>query len=49
MAHKGLLALGDTVLEQLETKAREAQKWLRADPHPATPWLWRKAVSSHAI
>jgi endonuclease YncB( thermonuclease family) len=33
---------GDTVLEGLETKAREGQKNLWADPHPVLPWEWRK-------
>jgi endonuclease YncB( thermonuclease family) len=30
-------APGDTVLEQLETEAREVQKGLWADPHPVPP------------
>jgi len=36
-------APGDTVLEELETEAREARKGLWADPQPVPPWEWRKA------
>ncbi|MBK8277067.1 MAG: thermonuclease family protein [Nitrospira sp.] len=32
----------DTVLEQLETDAREGRKGLWADPQPVPPWEWRK-------
>ncbi len=35
-------APGNAVLERLEKEAREAQKGLRADPHPVPPWEWRK-------
>jgi micrococcal nuclease len=35
-------APGDTVLERLETEARETRKGLWADPHPVPPWEWRK-------
>ena len=32
----------DTVLERLESEAREARKGLWADPQPVPPWEWRK-------
>ncbi len=32
---------GDTELETLEKEARDAKKWLWADPHPVPPWEWR--------
>ncbi len=35
-------APGDTVLEWLESDAREARKGLWADPQPVPPWEWRK-------
>jgi micrococcal nuclease len=35
-------APGDTVLEELERDAREANKGLWADPHLVPPWEWRK-------
>jgi micrococcal nuclease len=35
-------APGDTMLEELEQKAREAKKGLWADPHPVPPWEVRK-------
>ena len=41
-------APGDTVLEKLETEAREAKKGLWADPHPVPPWEWRPANNLHA-
>lgn len=35
-------APGNTVLEGLEHKAREARKGLWADPQPVPPWEWRR-------
>ena len=35
-------APGDTVLEGLETEAREARKGLWVDPASVPPWEWRK-------
>jgi micrococcal nuclease len=35
-------APGDTVLEGLETEAREARKGLWVDPQPVPLWEWRK-------
>lgn len=35
-------APGDSVLEGLETEAREGQKSLWADRQPVPPWEWRK-------
>lgn len=32
----------DTVLEALESEAREAKRGIWADPHPVPPWEWRK-------
>jgi putative transposase len=32
----------DTKLEGLEKDARDAKKWLWADPHPMPPWEWQK-------
>jgi len=39
-------APGDTVLEGLETEAREARKDLWADPAHVPPWEWRKTNPS---
>jgi len=33
---------GNTMLEWLETEARETKKGLWADPQPVPPWEWRK-------
>ena len=35
-------APGDTVLERLESEAREGRRGLWADPQPVPPWVWRK-------
>jgi micrococcal nuclease len=35
-------APADTVLEGLETKAREGRRGLWAHPRPLPPWEWRK-------
>jgi micrococcal nuclease len=35
-------APGDTVLEQLETEARQAKRALWADPQLVPPWTWRQ-------
>jgi micrococcal nuclease len=35
-------APGDTVLEKLETEAREERKVLWAHPQPVPPWEWRR-------
>jgi endonuclease YncB( thermonuclease family) len=35
-------APADTVLEGLETEAREARRGLWVDPEPVPPWEWRK-------
>ena len=35
-------APGNTVLEGLETEARETRKGLWVDPQPVPPWEWRK-------
>ena len=35
-------APGNTVLEMLESEAREERKGLWADPQPVPPWEWRK-------
>ncbi len=32
----------DTMLENLETEARDARKGLWVDPNPVPPWEWRK-------
>ena len=33
----------DTVLETLETEARQTKRGLWNDPHPVPPWVYRKA------
>ena len=38
-----------TVLEHLETEARESKKGLWADPAPVPPWVYRKARRGHAL
>jgi len=38
----------DTTLQRLERAAREAQSGLWADPKPAPPWEYRKAVRGKA-
>jgi micrococcal nuclease len=35
-------AAGNVALEKLEARAREAKRGLWADPHPVSPWEWRK-------
>jgi micrococcal nuclease len=40
-----MCAAGDTVLEGLETEAREARKGVWADPQSVPPWEWRKRKS----
>ncbi len=35
-------APGDTMLERLESEAREAKKGLWVEPNPVPPWEWRK-------
>lgn len=42
-------APGDTVLEGLETEAREARKGLWADPAPVPPWVYRKARRGQSL
>jgi len=39
-------ALMDTVLEGLESEAREARNGLRADPQPVPPWEYRKQLKA---
>jgi Staphylococcal nuclease homologue len=42
-------APGDTVLERLETEAREAKKGLWVDPAPIPPWVYRKARRGQSL
>ena len=42
-------APGDTVLEGLETEARESKQGLWVDPAPIPPWVYRKARRGQAL
>jgi endonuclease YncB( thermonuclease family) len=42
-------APGDTVLEGLETEAREAKKGMWADPHSVPPWEGGSEVGELAV
>lgn len=39
----------DTVLETLETEARQTKRGLWMDPHPVPPWVYRKLKPKQAV
>ncbi len=39
----------DTVLETLETEARQTKRGLWIDPHPVPPWVYRKLKRKPAV
>jgi micrococcal nuclease len=42
-------APGDTVLETLETDARQTKRGLWIDPNPVPPWIYRKLKQKHSV
>lgn len=42
-------APADTVLETLETEARQTKRGLWIDPNPVPPWVYRKSKHKHAV